>query len=150
MRIAIIALLLAFSAPFARAGIMQDVVAVPREEIEKHALPVTAEITRSEAGKLALKVSLKEPSGGVGRFLGIELRVLKKPVSIAEIKTEFYRSEMLARSSMTRERTCFFEIKEDEIPNSYIVVGLDLGIEGGRGKMRSLCISVPPLLGQTK
>jgi hypothetical protein len=129
-----------------RAGIKTDVEAVPQDEIAKGAIPVSCLISPRVNGGIVLKLVLK-PYEVAGEFLSYELRVLKEPVSIADLKGGFFRLDQIARRNRSLQKTATFELNKDEIANSYIVITYSLGVDrDGIGKWRSLCISVPALV----
>ncbi len=146
MKTPVLFLLLVLSALSLKAGIRIDVVAVTQEEIAMKTIPVNCDIVRKKDGAVTLKLSLKEPFGVVGDFVGYELRVLNKPVSNSELKSEFFNLDLIARRVGNRDKIAVFEIQKEEIPNSYIVITSALGEANVMSNWRSLCLSVSALL----
>ena len=146
MKTPVLLLLFGLSALSLKAGINLDVVAVTQDEIARKTIPVTCDIVRKVDGSVTLRLSLKEPFGVVGEFIGYELRVLNKPVLISELKSEFFNLDLIARRMGKRDKIAEFEILKEEIPNSYIVITSALGEAHGMANWRSLCLSVPMLI----
>jgi hypothetical protein len=139
-------LLLGLGALPINAVLEEEISVLTAEDIERKHSPAFFAVHRVGDRGISIDCALKSPASAAADIGPYQLCVLGEPVTREDLPAKLSQANLIVRTQTVREERATFNLSNEEVPNSAVVIYLADPSPSGARNIRGVCLPLAELM----